>query len=244
MWHCAEQLDRFLANAIKNGDGTFETKTAFSSYTIDVISSCAFATITDANADPERKSPFHYHAFNLFNFNLFKVLATLFLPAPVLNVLNIKTNFPENSFKFFHDLVLKIVNDRKQNMLRGIKNRVDLIQLMLEASVDSAELNEKGNKPDNLSEKSSSKSRKTLDEKEIIAQCLVIFIAGFETSATVSTHLLFELAKNQDIQERLYEEIKLQTTSIDKSNIEEYCDLLLSNKLPYLEACINESMRL
>lgn len=42
----------------------------------------------------------------------------------------------------------------------------------------------------------------------LAAQAFVFFAAGFETSATTITHAMYELAFNQDIQERLRAEIK------------------------------------
>jgi cytochrome P450 family 6 len=46
-----------------------------------------------------------------------------------------------------------------------------------------------------------------LTVEEIAAQCFVFFLSGFDTSATTQTFTLYERAKNQDIQERLREEI-------------------------------------
>lgn len=47
----------------------------------------------------------------------------------------------------------------------------------------------------------------TLTLNEIAAQCLVFYVAGFESSSTTMNYALFELAQNQNIQNKVREEI-------------------------------------
>ncbi|KAI4462849.1 cytochrome p450 [Holotrichia oblita] len=51
------------------------------------------------------------------------------------------------------------------------------------------------------------KSNDMVDMDELKGQCVLFFLAGFETSATTMTFMFFELARNQDIQDKLREEI-------------------------------------
>lgn len=44
-------------------------------------------------------------------------------------------------------------------------------------------------------------------DEEIAGHALSLFLEGFETSSTVFSFLLYELARNPDAQEKVYEEI-------------------------------------
>ena len=80
-------------------------------------------------------------------------------------------------------------------------------------------------------------SGKPLTDDEMIAQAFVFFIAGYETIATTLSYISYELALNQDIQDKLYEEIK--TVQDEKGTIN-YETLI---KLQYLDSVIAESLR-
>lgn len=83
---------------------------------------------------------------------------------------------------------------------------------------------------------------KFLTDDEIIAQCMFFFIAGFETTSGTMTNAFFHLAKDQQIQDRLYDELAEKLSDIDPNNLEEYYEVL--NKIPYLDAIVKETLRL
>lgn len=47
-----------------------------------------------------------------------------------------------------------------------------------------------------------------MDIGELAAQVFVFYVAGFETSSSTMSYCLYELAQNQDIQDRLRNEIQ------------------------------------
>lgn len=53
------------------------------------------------------------------------------------------------------------------------------------------------------------------DNAEIISESLLMYAAGFETSSSVSTFVMYELAHNQEIQDKLRNEIN---STIEKEN--------------------------
>lgn len=73
------------------------------------------------------------------------------------------------------------------------------------------------------------------------AQSLLFFIAGFETSSSVMTFCLYELALNQDIQERARQEITHILDSNDGELTYEgvkqmvYLEKIVNGKLIFLD---------
>ncbi|XP_011296124.1 probable cytochrome P450 28d1 [Musca domestica] len=78
-----------------------------------------------------------------------------------------------------------------------------------------------------------------LSDTEILAHQLTFHFDGFETSATLISHCLLLLARNTDKQEQLRAEIR--DHMIANSNVLDFPNLM---KLPYLEQCVAETLRI
>ena len=81
-----------------------------------------------------------------------------------------------------------------------------------------------------------------MTEKEIIAQCIAFFGAGFETTSTGLAHAVYELAMNPEVQERLHAEIVELEKEYDPDNMNVHFEAIL-NQAPYLEAIVKETLR-
>ena len=86
---------------------------------------------------------------------------------------------------------------------------------------------------------SSNKEVDGLTEDMVVAQGIIFLAAGFETTSSTMSLLLYSLAKNPLIQEKCYGEIS-GVLSDDEKEI----DYETVNEMPYLEACIQETLRL
>jgi len=75
-------------------------------------------------------------------------------------------------------------------------------------------------------------------KEELAAEAFIIFFGGFETSSSLMTFLLYELALNDDIQDRLREEI---ISGIEENDGKLTYDMLFGFK--YLDMVVNESLR-
>ena len=77
-------------------------------------------------------------------------------------------------------------------------------------------------------------SQKTLTLNEMAAQSFVFFAAGFETSSTTMSFCMYELAKDQNLQQRVHQEIDSVLERHDgKITYDSISDM------KYLEACID-----
>ncbi|RYC65865.1 hypothetical protein CHU98_g277 [Xylaria longipes] len=87
----------------------------------------------------------------------------------------------------------------------------------------------------------------SLDRLSLHGDALVITVAGSDTTSEVLTMLFFELARRIDVQDHLRKEIAAAglTPGITRSsNLQEILSSLSLRKIPYLDACIHEAMRL
>src|SRR5690348_1488821 len=94
-----------------------------------------------------------------------------------------------------------------------------------------------------------------MSNDEIVAQCVLFFIAGYDTTATTITMACYYLAVNQDKQQKLHEEIitVLEKLKADQqkedpnSGLDDPYRLVTIDSLSqfeYLSAVINETLRL
>ncbi|GMT23067.1 hypothetical protein PFISCL1PPCAC_14364, partial [Pristionchus fissidentatus] len=135
---------------------------------------------------------------------------------------------PRPPFFVLMDMLKKNVEQRKmERKENGNEETGDFIDLFLDAEVDASEV-QFGEDSD---------TTKKLSSDEIVGQCLVFLLAGFDTTANSIAYATHFLANNADVQRRLIEEVddfllENETIEVDK----------LSN-LKYMEAVLKESLR-
>ncbi|KAJ0175353.1 hypothetical protein K1T71_009494 [Dendrolimus kikuchii] len=78
-----------------------------------------------------------------------------------------------------------------------------------------------------------------MSEDLLVAQAAVFLFGGFDTSGSVFTFTIYELAHNHDAQERLYKELEETKKQLGDKDF----DLKSLEELPYLNAVIKETLR-
>ncbi|XP_044931008.1 cytochrome P450 3A12 isoform X2 [Mustela putorius furo] len=194
-------------------------KDIFGAYSMDVITSTSFGVNIDSLNNPQ--DPFVENTKKLLKFDfldplLFSIILFPFL-IPVFEMLNIWI-FPKKVTDFFKKSVERMKESRLKDKQ---KHRVDFLQLMIN-SQNSKEMD----------------THKALSDLELVAQSIIFIFAGYESTSTSLSFLVYELATHPDVQQKLQEEID---ATFPKKAPPTYDDLV---QMEYLDMVLNETLRL
>lgn len=210
---------------IMNIGGTVEMKELCARYTTDVIGEVAFGIECNSLKDPQ--AIFRRMGRNIVEKPRHSLLvqAFMFTDPERARQLRLK-NFPDDVTEFFMGVVRETVAYREKN---GVK-RNDFMDMMLEMKAQRDGLKDGDIKEDDLTN--------GLNIEQVAAQALVFYLAGFETSSTVMSFCLYELALNPEVQEKLREEIfSVLQKSEDQVTYESI------KEMTYLKKVISETLR-
>lgn len=220
-----DTLAKFLENEARTG-ATIDVKDIFASYSVDIIMSAAFGIVCNSFTNPNNE--FRYWGKRIFAPKLIRN-ALFFLAPQVFDMFSIP--YTEKAVtSFFTKMFNETVEYREANNITRKDFLNLLMQLMKNGYVDVDENTEEvngANAPQN----------NKLTMMEAAAQAYAFYLAGFETSSTTVTFCLYELAKNQHIQDKLREEIQ----AVIKKHGELTYSIL--NDMSYLHKVISETLR-
>ncbi|XP_066249034.1 probable cytochrome P450 6a23 [Euwallacea similis] len=182
----AELLRKAMQSRLRNGESTLNVSVMSGRFTIDVIGSCAFGIECDSLNDPQ--CLFLMECKKVHKPMVLKQFIEHNFPKKLLGYTGYKS-FPQAE-KFFRGVVHDTMEYRQKHDIY----RKDFMHFLLELR--------------NTSNSIKSKDQTTLTDDEILAQCFAFLIAGFDTSSVTMTCALYELARKQDIQNQMREEIR------------------------------------
>lgn len=213
-----------------------EMKDISSRFCNDVIASSAFGTEVDSFKHPDNEFFRYGQIFtDLRKFStMIRLFFTMMCPT-ISKVFKIKF-IPDGVAKFFTKLIEDTIKLREE---KGIV-RPDMIHLLMEARKGNQKNEE--NVTDTgfatVEEHLEGLANHNLTNEEIIAQALIFFFAGFDSVSTLMCFLAYELCVDQDIQNRLREEI--EETSENCNNKITY-EALVGMK--YMDMVVTEALR-
>ncbi|XP_052739042.1 cytochrome P450 6B5-like [Bicyclus anynana] len=228
---CVKQLERLLEEDTKI-QPYIDVKVLFERYTIDCISTCGFGFNSNTMKTGGETNPFMIIRENIFDTSIargLKLNCRIIWPS-LFYALRLRL-FDNKLFSFFHKLLIDIFNSRQTDK----SSRNDFVDLILtwreKSCISGARLGNKYGVNNTASLE--------VNDELLVGQCVLFFGAGYETTATALSFLLYELAKHKEIQDKLIAEVDCYFKK-KNGEIEYEC----INELPYLEACIDESLRM
>ncbi|XP_077563279.1 cytochrome P450 3A11-like [Haemaphysalis longicornis] len=232
----AEHLKKAAAKA-----EDIDIKQFFGNYALDVIARCAFATRLDSHSD--QTNEFVTKARQAFSGRITPRLLVFFLFPTIAKLLKLRA-FNTEIFLYFKQICQNIIESRQDKKSR----HEDFLQLMMNAkegsltaaSENSCDRDDKlFNLGVDLKPDTSFSSNKTLSEEEAMAQCVLFFLAGQDTTSSVISYTLYLLALHPDVQERLRKEVDDCFATHG-----EHPGLDVVTKLKYLHCVVSEALRM
>uniref|UniRef100_A0A1I8NNF1 Cytochrome P450 n=1 Tax=Stomoxys calcitrans TaxID=35570 RepID=A0A1I8NNF1_STOCA len=199
-----------------------EVRDLVARFTTDVIGTCAFGIDIGSLHDPSVE--FRQMSRRAFVEERYGILGTMlrFSFPNICRRLHIKET-PADIEEFFLGIVRNTVDYREKNNVK----RNDFMDMLIDLKNNKLMKSDTGEEMTNLT------------FGQIAAQAFVFLLAGFETSSTTMSFALYELAKNQEVQEKAREEI---VKVLDKhSGLFTYECM---REMVYLEQIIEETLRL
>ncbi|KAH7944907.1 hypothetical protein HPB49_001688 [Dermacentor silvarum] len=226
---CAEITSEHLKNAAEQKKD-IDVKQFYGHYALDVIARCAFGTKLDSHTDETNE--FVTKARKAFSSGV--TLPLLMLCMDITLFLKI---FFKDDFLVFKTITAKRITT---NSARPCRSQEDFLQLMMDAqegalhetaestpSKESAEIFNLDSEVKN----DVTFTSKALSEDEALAQCVLFFLAGHDTTSSVLSYTAYLLALNPEVQAKLRKEGK--EPSLDAVS-----------KLPYLHCVVSEALRM
>ncbi|XP_070493896.1 cytochrome P450 6a8-like [Chironomus tepperi] len=225
MFHTISKLgDKFITKVEeKSKISSFDLKDAASRYTVDIISTVAFGMESNTLNYEHQELIDVFSEFNgppdsrkMFTFFFMMAFPKL---AKALKL----RQFSKKVSDFFTNVVGGNIKYREDND----DNRSDFLNMLIQ-------LKNKGSIDGEISTES-----KKLTLNEVLAQAILFFLAGSDTSSSAICFTLTELAFNQDVQDKLRLEImeKIKNTNWELT----YENL---HEMNYLNQIINETLRM
>ncbi|KAF7286475.1 hypothetical protein GWI33_005114 [Rhynchophorus ferrugineus] len=240
-----EAADNFVQYFVNKNEDLIELemKDTYTRYTNDVIATTAFGIKVDSLVQP--KNTFYLMGRRITNFSglltSLKFLGYLLIPT-VYKKLKICI-LDKIASEFFHRIINETIRTREE---KGIV-RPDMINMLLEAKhgIQQDYQDVVQDYSDNTfatvhesNDITKFRQLKSLTNEDITSQAVIFFFGGFDTISTAMCFGSYELAINQDIQDRLRNEIK---RTFEENNGQITYDVLL--KMKYLDMVVSEILR-
>ncbi|GFS86374.1 cytochrome P450 3A21 [Nephila pilipes] len=239
---CSKTLVEMCEKHCKK-ENPVDVKGAFGAYTMDVIARSAFGTKIESHNDPDNEFVKNVRK-NFSDFTIPRMMFALFVPGWILKWVPFKLNpmiFDKDNF--FRDVTRSVIRQRKETGTRYN----DFLQMLMDI-VDETDQNENQESIEDETDRfgsitnsemtPSNNKNKTLSNTELLAQCVMFFMVGYETTGTVLTFVAHCLATNPEWQEKLIKEVDEAFRKHGEMSYDAVRDMKV------LDAIISETLRM
>ena len=209
----ANNLAKYVQEEMET-KGHFEIKDVFGRFTMDNIASCAFGVQCNSFEDPNTE--FAKHAANTLR--PFSPIEGLKILSMLLISNSMERLFPDSrqpSTEFFERVVNATIKHRE--ISDGA--RKDFLQLLLDTR--------------------DREGHRILDNDSIVAQSVIFFVAGYDTTATLLSFATYSLATSPDCQQKVHQELDEVLSRHGGQLTHEAV-----SELRYLDRVLSETLRL
>ncbi|KAG0427361.1 hypothetical protein HPB47_025581 [Ixodes persulcatus] len=226
---------RITAEHLRTCEGDLEVKAFYANFGLDFIARCLFGIKLKPHSDVTNK--FVIEAKSAFSRNLTLPLIAIYLLPGFIQWFNVKL-FNFDIIRCFKDLAGNAIRERDNG---GHKSE-DYVQLLMDAREERHDTNEYPNRcetPERSERRTMATFFSALSELEVLAQCVVMFLSGQDSTSSVIAHTVYLLALHPDKQMKLREEVDRCFSSHGEDISSE-----VVLKLDYLHAVVSEALRL
>lgn len=244
MVEVGDQMIQSLKKQIGTSDDGYidvDCKDLTTRYTNDVIASCAFGLKVNSHTDKDNKFFEMGKTATNFSFRSMLVFFVMMTAPKLVKILDCDV-ISKAVRTFFTRLVLDTMKEREMNNIV----RHDTIHLLMEAK--KGKISHEDVKPNDdavgfatVEESAFGKKKinRVWKDDDLVAQALLFFFAGFESISSSISFLMYELAVNPDVQERLAQEIREHDVKNDGK-----FDFNSIQEMAYMDMVVSEVLRL
>ncbi|KAF8763622.1 Cytochrome P450 3A24 like protein [Argiope bruennichi] len=229
---CSDLLVERFAE-VKNKTEDLNCQEYYGAFVLSAIARCAFGMNISAIRDP--KNVFVEKSKKLFYECLsWRTYLTILCPV-LMKIFRLKLLNPETT-GFYRNTIIQVLEERKKlNLIRD-----DFLQML----IDAEDANNNG--ADIICEKGGCKvstqpkiEKKGLTHDEMLSQSVTFFIAGFDATTSLLSHVTYRLAMHQNYQQMVVDEMK---DALNNHNGKMCYDAL--SEMKFLNAVIHECLRM
>ncbi|XP_054161163.1 cytochrome P450 3A8-like [Oppia nitens] len=243
---CLKQLTTVMDRYAASGH-TIDMLQMYKNTMMDIVAASVYSL--DLNSAVNPNHPFIININQILDPKWYRTLALILLPQFVLNLIGMKQLTDDTSNEYFFQLTRHIISQRKASTGTGSGGngssgkRWDFVELLMDAhAIEDQTINDNNKTTEDNYRLYEKGMTKYLTEDEVIANAWFLINGGYDVTVVTLSFATFELACNQSVQQKLYDEI--MTVVITNDDNDQQLDVDRLHNLPLLEAVVCETLRL